>query len=69
MTSFREPDSNAYSALETAVATVVAFGVGFAVIAGLMAYISKRSFLPFVIYRILLGTTLLVLLSLGVLNA
>jgi undecaprenyl-diphosphatase len=69
VTSFREPDSNAYSALETAVATVVAFGVGFAVIAGLMAYISKRSFLPFVIYRILLGSTLLVLLSLGVLNA
>jgi len=69
VTSFREPDSNAYSALETAVATVVAFGVGFAVIAGLMAYISKRSFLPFVIYRILLGTTLLILLSLGILNA
>jgi undecaprenyl-diphosphatase len=68
-TSFREPDSNAYSVLETAVATVVAFGVGFAVIAGLMAYISKRSFLPFVIYRILLGTTLLILLSLGILNA
>jgi undecaprenyl-diphosphatase len=69
VTSFREPESNAYSVLETAVATVVAFGVGFAVIAGLMAYISKRSFLPFVIYRILLGTTLLILLSLGVLNA
>jgi undecaprenyl-diphosphatase len=69
VTSFREPESNAYSVLETAVATVVAFGVGFAVIAGLMAYISKRSFLPFVIYRILLGSTLLVLLSLGVLNA
>jgi undecaprenyl-diphosphatase len=69
VTSFREEGSNAYSLLETAVATVVAFGVGFAVIAGLMAYISKRSFLPFVIYRILLGSTLLVLLSLGVLNA
>jgi undecaprenyl-diphosphatase len=69
VTSIREPNSNAYSALETAVATIVAFGVGFAVIAGLMAYISKRSFLPFVIYRILLGSTLLVLLSLGVLNA
>ena len=39
------------------------------VIAFLMRYISKRSFLPFVIYRILLGTTLLVLLSLGVLQA
>ena len=53
---------------ETAVATVVAFGVGLAVIAFLMRYISTRSFLPFVIYRILLGTTLLVLLSLGVLQ-
>ena len=67
-TSFREPGSNAYSVLETAVATVVAFGVGLGIIAFLMAYISKRSFLPFVIYRILLGTTLLVLLSLGVMQ-
>jgi undecaprenyl-diphosphatase len=33
-----------------------------------MAYISKRSFLPFVIYRLLLGGTLLVLLSTGVLD-
>ena len=46
----------------------VAFGVGLAVIAGLMAYISKRSFLPFVIYRLLLGGTLIVLLSTGVLD-
>jgi undecaprenyl-diphosphatase len=38
------------------------------VIAGLMAYISKHSFLPFVIYRVVLGTTLLVLLSTGVLD-
>ena len=67
-TSFRDPGSNAYSVLETAVATVVAFGVGLGIIAFLMAYISKRSFLPFVIYRILLGTTLLVLLSLGVMQ-
>ena len=43
-------------------------GVGLAVIAGLMAYISKRSFLPFVIYRLLLGGTLIVLLSSGVLD-
>ena len=34
---------------------VYVFAVGLAVIAGLMAYISKRSFLPFVIYRVLLG--------------
>ncbi|MFZ2963796.1 MAG: undecaprenyl-diphosphate phosphatase [Rhodoglobus sp.] len=57
-----------YGMVETALATVVAFGVGFAVIAFLMRYIEKRSFLPFVIYRILLGAALLVLLSLGVIN-
>ena len=57
-----------YGPLETLLATVVAFGVGLAVIAGLMAYISKRSFLPFVIYRVLLGGTLLVLLSMGVIQ-
>ena len=51
---------------ETLVATLVAFGVGYAVIAFLMRYIETRSFLPFVIYRILLGVTLLVLLALGV---
>jgi undecaprenyl-diphosphatase len=68
LTSFREPGSNAYGVLETAVATVVAFAVGLAIIAFLMAYISKRSFLPFVIYRVALGTTLLVLLSLGVMQ-
>ena len=51
---------------ETLVATLVAFGVGYAVIAFLMRYIETRSFLPFVIYRILLGATLLVLLALGV---
>ncbi len=68
VTAIREPGSSPFSWFETGVATVVAFGVGLAVIAGLMAYISKRSFLPFVIYRVLLGSTLLVLLSLGVID-
>ena len=66
--SFGEPEG-AYGYAETAVATLVAFGVGFAVIAFLMRYIEKRSFLPFVIYRIVLGAVLLVLLSLGVISA
>ncbi|WP_309710222.1 undecaprenyl-diphosphate phosphatase [Pseudolysinimonas sp.] len=57
-----------YGMLETVAATVVAFGVGLAVIAFLMRYISTRSFLPFVIYRILLGGALIALLSLGVLQ-
>ena len=53
----------------TLAATVVAFGVGFAVIAFLMRYLETRSFLPFVIYRILLGGVLIGLLSAGVLQA
>lgn len=68
LTAIREPGSSPFSYLEIAAATVVAFGVGLAVIAGLMAYISKRSFLPFVIYRLLLGGTLLVLLAMGVID-
>jgi undecaprenyl-diphosphatase len=54
---------------ETIVATVVAGLVGFAIIAVFLRYISRRSFLPFVIYRILLGVALIVLLSTGVLAA
>ena len=57
-----------YGMPETIAATVVAFGVGLAVIAFLMNYIKKRSFLPFVIYRLLLGGGLIVMLSLGVLQ-
>jgi undecaprenyl-diphosphatase len=54
---------------ETAVSTVVAFVVGLVVIAFFMHYISTRSFLPFVIYRILAGSALLVLLATGVIAA
>jgi undecaprenyl-diphosphatase len=53
----------------TVVATVVAFVVGYFVIASLMKYLQTRTFLPFVIYRISLGTLLLVLLATGVLSA
>jgi undecaprenyl-diphosphatase len=53
---------------EIGAATGVAFVVGFAVIAFLMNYLKKHSFLPFVIYRILLGGTILVLLAMGVIQ-
>jgi undecaprenyl-diphosphatase len=53
----------------TIVATVVAFIVGYAVIAWLIRYVSHGSFLPFVIYRVALGGLLLVLLSTGVIAA
>ncbi|MFB8386097.1 undecaprenyl-diphosphate phosphatase [Microbacterium sp. NPDC055910] len=54
---------------ETAIATGVAFVVALGVIAFFMSWISKRSFLPFVIYRVALGSLVLVLLSTGVLQA
>ncbi|WP_034271002.1 undecaprenyl-diphosphate phosphatase [Haloechinothrix halophila] len=52
----------------TLLATAIAFVVGYAVIAGLMAYIRRRSFMPFVIYRIVLGILLLALVFTGVLD-
>jgi len=58
-----------YGPLETALATVIAFGVGLAVIAFFLRYISKHSFLPFVIYRIALGAVLLILLATGSIDA
>ena len=53
----------------TIVATIVAFIVGFMVIAGLMKYLQTRTFMPFVVYRIVLGSVLIVLLATGVLSA
>jgi undecaprenyl-diphosphatase len=58
----------AFSWLEIGAAAGVAFVVGLAVIAFLMNYLKKHSFLPFVIYRILLGGTILVLLTMGVIQ-
>lgn len=53
----------------TIVATIVAFIVGFIVIAALMKYLQTRTFMPFVVYRIVLGSVLFVLLATGVLSA
>ena len=58
-----------FGPLETLIATVVAFFVALVVIAFFMNYISKHSFLPFVIYRILLGGALYVLLATNTINA
>tara|TARA_R100001126_G_C4781019_1_gene127112 strand:+ start:37 stop:603 length:567 start_codon:yes stop_codon:yes gene_type:complete len=57
-----------FTPIETAAATGVAFIVALGVIAFFMSWISKRSFLPFVVYRVALGATLLVLLSMGVIQ-
>ncbi|MEU9980778.1 undecaprenyl-diphosphate phosphatase [Streptomyces sp. NPDC050856] len=52
----------------TIFATLVAFAVGYAVIAWFMKFISTKSFMPFVIYRILLGILLFALVGMGVLS-
>ncbi|MFF9344034.1 MULTISPECIES: undecaprenyl-diphosphate phosphatase [unclassified Streptomyces] len=52
----------------TVFATIVAFGVGYAVIAWFMKFITTKSFMPFVIYRIALGILLFVLVGAGVLS-
>jgi undecaprenyl-diphosphatase len=49
----------------TIFATIIAFVVGYAVIAWLMRYISTNSYLPFVVYRIALGVFLFVLIAIG----
>ena len=60
---------NVFSIPETLAATAVAFGVGYLVIAWLLKFVSTKSFMPFIIYRIILGSALLVLLATGVISA
>ena len=64
-----EPTSVGLGWGPTIAATVVAFVVGIAVIKWLMDWISRRSFLPFVVYRIALGAALLIALSAGWIEA
>jgi undecaprenyl-diphosphatase len=51
-----------------ALATVVSFVIGYAVIAWLLRYISTHDFLPFVVYRIALAAVVAVLLVTGFLE-
>jgi len=66
--SFSEP-TNSFSLVETGVATVVAFLVGYAVIAWLMKFVQTRSFMPFVVYRVCLGLLIIALLSSGTISS
>ncbi|MFA7504771.1 MAG: undecaprenyl-diphosphate phosphatase, partial [Burkholderiaceae bacterium] len=53
----------------TALATIVAFGVGYGVIVLFLKLVSTRDYMPFVYYRIALGVLVLALLATGVLSA
>lgn len=61
--------ANDYGTVPTIVATVISFGVGLAVIHWLLEYVSKNSFMPFVVYRIALGVLVLALLVAGVITS
>ena len=65
---FNPAEAGPLDPLATVVATVVALVVGYGVIAWLMRFLTTRSFLPFVIYRLVLGGGLLVALSTGYLQ-
>ncbi|MFM6971236.1 MAG: undecaprenyl-diphosphate phosphatase [Rhodoluna sp.] len=67
LTSYKDLDPSMLAA--TAVATLVAFAVGFSVIVVFLKYLSRGSFMPFVVWRILIGSGLIVGLSANVLVA
>jgi len=60
---------NDYGTMPTIVGTLVSFAVGLAVIHWLLKYVSTRSYMPFVVYRIGLGSLVLVLVGTGVIAA
>lgn len=65
---FNPAEAGPLDPLATVVATVVALVVGYAVIAWLMRFLTTRSFLPFVVYRLVIGGGLLVALGTGYLQ-
>lgn len=52
----------------TLIATLVAFASGYASIAWLLRYVGRNSYRPFVVYRVLLGVSVLALVVFGVLH-
>lgn len=55
--------------VNTAIAAVVAFGVGYAVIVWFLRLVTQRSYLPFVVYRLLAAGAIVALLAAGVISA
>ena len=65
----KEGISGPYSLPETALATVIAFIVGYVIIGWFLKYVSTRGYGLFVWYRILLGVALYLLLGFNVISA
>ena len=60
---------NASLQTDAAIAAALAFAAALAAVAGLMAWLRRATFLPFVIYRLLLAAGLGVMLLMGLLSA
>lgn len=60
---------NVFTIPETLVATGVAFVIGYIVIAWLLKFVTTKSFRPFIIYRVTLGSLILILLATGIISA
>ncbi len=61
--------ANAYGTVPTIVATVISFVVGLGVIRWLLNYVSTKSYMPFVGYRIALGAVVLALVATSVISS
>ncbi len=57
------------SGAQMVVATIIAFGLGYASIAWLLKYVSAHTFYPFVLYRVAVGAIVLALLINGTIAA
>lgn len=62
-------DLQAADLMATVIATVISFVVGILVIKLLLSYLNKGSFVPFVIWRILVGVGIFCLLGAGLIQA
>jgi undecaprenyl-diphosphatase len=63
------PGTAAPSMAQMVVATVIAFGIGYAAIAWLLRYVAHHTLYLFVLYRVALGTLVLCLLLTGTISA
>ena len=69
LNSLSDKTLSPFSTTETAVATLTSFVVGYVVIAWFLKFVTTRSFMPFVFYRVILSLALFGLLGFGVVAA
>ena len=69
LNSLSDKTLSPFSTSETAVATLTSFVVGYVVIAWFLKFVTTRSFMPFVFYRVILSLALFGLLGFGVVAA